>query len=180
LASLPSEDFLEFHIMQMPNGQMSFALCQTLQIGDPLQLSEATGFCCYHVAYREQPLLLAGTGTGLAPLYGIAKDALDQGHKADIYLYHGSLLQKDLYLMRELSRLADTYDQFHYIPCVMNEEAPATGLQGKLDAIVFQQHDNVSQYRVFLCGNPDIVQTMQDKCLAVGVPEDAILVDAFV
>lgn len=180
LASLPSEDFLEFHVMQMPKGQMSTLLCQKLQMGDVLQVSEATGLCCYDIQYQKQTLLLAGTGTGLAPIYGIARDALEQGHQANIYVYHGSLKQQDLYLMRELSRLADIYDQFHYIPCVLNDQPPTTGLQGKLDDIIVQQHDDMAQYRIFLCGNPDIVKTMQARCQTAGVPEKAILADAFV
>ncbi|MDQ6961915.1 MAG: FAD-binding oxidoreductase [Mariprofundaceae bacterium] len=179
LASIPSDDFLELHILQVPQGQMSRFLCQEITVGHSLNISDPVGSCFYNVAYMHQPLILIGTGTGLAPLYGIVKDALNQAHQADIYLYHGSLVQKDLYLMRELTRMMDLHDNFHYVPCVLNEEAPEGGLQGNLEAILPQQHDDLSASRLFICGNPEIVQSIQNVCVAKGMPLDAILTDVF-
>ena len=45
------------------------------------------GSCFYLADDPTRPLLLIGTGTGLAPLAGIVRDALAQGHTGPIRLY---------------------------------------------------------------------------------------------
>ena len=49
--------------------------------------------------------MLAGAGTGLAPLYGIARDALAQGHTGPVWLFHGGVDLRGLYLAEELKAL---------------------------------------------------------------------------
>jgi malonyl-CoA/methylmalonyl-CoA synthetase len=58
--------------------------------GTEFIISAAIGQCFYVSGRSQQPLLLVGSGSGLAPLYGIARSALAQGHEGDIWLYHGS------------------------------------------------------------------------------------------
>src|SRR5690606_38474494 len=67
-------------------------------------------------------MLLAGTGTGLAPLIGIIKSALTQGHNGDITLVHGGLRDDDIYYADELWTLAAVFNNFHYEPCVLNSQ----------------------------------------------------------
>lgn len=85
LANLPDEETLELHIRRAPRGRMSGWLFP----GKP-----------------EQPLLLVGTGTGLAPVAGICKDAISHGHTGTIHIFHGALNPEGLYLQDELSSLA--------------------------------------------------------------------------
>ena len=73
----------------------------------------------------EQPLLLAGTGTGLAPLYGIVRDALDAGpHRAPSGSSTGPGTPRGLYLVEELRELAARHPNLHYRPCVLEGPAP--------------------------------------------------------
>ena len=74
-----------------------------------------SGNCFYLPGQPDEPLLLAGTGTGLAPLYGIARDALTQGHCGPIWLFHGSLNPAGLYLQQELTDLAARHANFQYV-----------------------------------------------------------------
>ena len=70
------------------------------------------GNCFYIPDNPEQNLLLIGTGCGLAPLYGIIRDALAQGHRGAIKLYHGSKTVESLYMSKELKVLDITPSQF--------------------------------------------------------------------
>lgn len=89
---------------------MSDWLCRHLAVGDTLLIEGPSGQCFYMPAL-DQPLLLAGMGTGLAPLYGIVRSALDQGHRAPIYLYAGAKHAEQCYLQTELFALAATHPQ---------------------------------------------------------------------
>ncbi len=107
LASLPYEDdFLEMHIRRIKNGQVSNWIHNGLNWGDSIKISSPHGNCFYLADDSNAPLLLVGTGSGLAPLYGVVRDALSRGHTGKIYLYHGSAFANGLYLTNELKKLA--------------------------------------------------------------------------
>lgn len=137
LASLPREDgTLTFHIKLIPDGQFSSWVHHNLKIDDELFVQGPTGDCFYTSGQPEQNLLLVGTGTGLAPLYGIIHDALKQGHTGEIHLIHGALDPSGLYLTSEMSELAQEHSNVNYHPCVLNSEKIYLRLYRKV--ILFQ------------------------------------------
>ncbi|MBZ0253442.1 MAG: 2Fe-2S iron-sulfur cluster binding domain-containing protein, partial [Candidatus Methylomirabilis sp.] len=76
LASVPESDaLLEVHVRRAPGGRMSGWIFDGLAEGDALSVRGPAGSCFYVPGREDQPMLLIGTGTGLAPLYGIARDA---------------------------------------------------------------------------------------------------------
>lgn len=124
IANRPQDNHrLEFHIRRLPNGQFSTWVHDELLIGSNLKISEAKGSCYYLANQQQNPLLLIGTGSGLAPLIGIIEDALAQGHTEDIHLFHGSHHSEGLYLINELRELEKKYSNFHYTPCVSGQSA---------------------------------------------------------
>ncbi|MDQ6975209.1 MAG: FAD-binding oxidoreductase, partial [Mariprofundaceae bacterium] len=180
LASVPDESFLELHIKHVAKGQMSAWLCQDVHAGMTLSFQGPTGDCFYVPDDLEQTLVLAGTGTGLAPLFGIVRDALAAGHTGDIYLFHASLAMAGLYYMDELRVLVKRYSSLHYIPCVLHGDAPAGGLQGAVDALLVDKIPSFSGMRVYLCGDPAIIKSMRERCFLAGAPMQHIYADAFV
>lgn len=180
LASLPSDPFLELHVKRVPNGAMSSWLFDDVGIGDELAFFGASGDCFYLPENPNQPLLLVGAGTGLAPLYGIIRDALQQGHTGPIHLFHGSLAVPGLYLMDALREMDAAHPQFHYTPCVLHGDTPQDGQQGNIAEIPAKILGSLSGYRVFLCGDPAIVQSLRQNVFLAGASMQAIYSDPFV
>lgn len=180
LASVPGiDDFLELQIRQMPDGQVS-GWAATLKTGDSVTMSQATGQCSYLPGREKQSLLLVGTGTGLAPLIGIARDALQQGHAGPIHLYHGSSTSEGLYLVDELTAMAEASAVFHYHPCV-SRGVPLKGVQfGRAADVALEDFAKLSGWRVFLCGREDMVKTLQKKTFLAGASMSDIFADPFV
>ncbi len=79
---------IEMHVRVYPGGAMSGWLARA-ELGSPVSLGVPAGDCCYLPGDPAAPLLLAGTGTGIAPLLGIARDAVMLGHHGPIALIHG-------------------------------------------------------------------------------------------
>ena len=89
LASVPGEDnWLEFHIdCRLPGAFCDAA--RRLQVGDGLRLGELRGGALHYDAdWQARPLWLLAAGTGLAPLYGLLREALRQEHQGAIRLLH--------------------------------------------------------------------------------------------
>ena len=151
-----------------------------LQPGDKVEISPATGDCFYTPGQPEQNLLLVGTGTGLAPLYGILREALRQDHRGQIQLYHGSSTVDGLYLQEELQAIAKAHDNVHYHPCISRGTPPAGVTSGRANERALTENSKLSGWRIYLCGREDMVKDMQKKTFLAGASMKDIYADPFI
>jgi len=180
IANIPlAKNILEFHIRRLPNGQFSSWVYDELEVGAQLTISEAQGSCHYLPGRAEQPLMLVGTGSGLAPLYGIIADALAQDHSGPIHLFHGSRDLNGLYFVDEMRELAEKFDNFHYTPCISGEGIESDHVQGRAHDIALSSTETLSGWRVFLCGHPEMVNQTKRMAFMKGASMSDIYVDAF-
>ncbi len=178
LASLPHDDALELHVRLIPGGAMSGWLAAEARPGDRLLLQGPAGSCFYVPGRPEQPLLLAGTGTGLAPLYGIVRDALMAGHTGPIYLFHGARTPEGLYLRDELHELAERYPQLRYRPGVLAGGSRDIA-EGPLDVLIRAECPKPAGWRAWLCGDPGLVLALRKKLFLSGLSLKELHADAF-
>jgi NAD(P)H-flavin reductase/ferredoxin len=179
VASLPGEETLELHVRLLPGGAMSGWLRTEARPGEAVRLQGPAGECFYVPGRPEQPLLLAGTGTGLAPLYGIVRDALAQGHTGPIWLFHGARDARGLYLVEALRELAARYSNLHYRPSVLEGRLGEGIAVGALDALIRAECPKPVGWRAFLCGNPELVVSLRKKLFLAGLSLKDIHADAF-
>jgi len=100
IVSLPDESArtgIELHVRVYPGGAMSGWLASA-PAGSPLTLGAPAGECFYLPGGAAGPLLLAGTGTGIAPLVAIVRAALAHRHPGPVALIHGASAPDGLYL----------------------------------------------------------------------------------
>ncbi|MGZ3453764.1 MAG: FAD-binding oxidoreductase [Polyangiales bacterium] len=179
ISSIFEEDYyLELHVRRVEGGQMSGFLVDELAVGDEIELQGPVGDCFYDTEARDRPLLLIATGTGVAPLIGIARDALRNGHSAPIFLYHGARVREGLYLDAELRALASKHANFHYVPCLTRDRVEGIA-RGRAPSIAFAEHGYVSGWKVHLCGDPEMVYDARTRAVAAGAARADVHADAF-
>jgi len=178
LASHPEEDhFLEMHIRIHPDGRMSRRLTTEFQPGHRLHIAGPRGTCFYEGVDADQPLTLIGAGTGLAPLYGVLRDALRQGHRGPIRLYHGARDRSGLYLSDELEKLAAARAQLQYLPAALDANAP---LGGDIVALALaEEAPRAAGTAFFLCGGENLVKRLKRDLFMAGASLKAIRSDVF-
>jgi NAD(P)H-flavin reductase len=180
IANIPHEsNTLEFHIRRLPSGRFSGWLHDEVKVGDSIMVSEPHGHCFYLPERSEQGLLLIGTGSGLAPLEGILTDALKSGHSGSIHLFHGSRDVEDLYRIDEMRKLAQQYPNFFYTPCVSGDHVPEGFVSGRANEVAIETLPNLKGWRVFLCGNPEMVNQTKRQAFMNGASMSDIYADAF-
>lgn len=179
LASVPGEDaLLELHVRVHPRGQMSRWLAVAAP-GTRLALRGPVGECFYTEGRPEQPILLVGTGTGLAPLAAIARDALRRGHAGPLTLVHGARDAGGLYLDDVLKDMAERHANFRHVRCVLAGE-PGDGLEvGDVVEVALRHAPPLKGARVFLCGGPPEVARLRKQCFLRGAALRDISSDAF-
>ncbi len=179
VAGLPEEDVLEFHVRLIPNGRMSGWLHNDACVGDRVTTLGPSGECFYVPGNEDQPLLLAGTGTGLAPLWGVLRDALRCGHRGPIHVFHGAVHQGGLYLCDELRSLTQTHEHVTYTPVLLTgDPIPGTEI-GAIDKVILGRFPKLAGWRAYLAGDPDIVRSLKMQLFLAGAGSRDILADAF-
>lgn len=180
LASVPKHDAcLHLHVRRLPQGKLSGWIHEALRPGQTVEIRGPGGDCFYVPGRPEQEIVLIGTGSGLAPLYGILRDALSQGHSGSIRLFHGSRSRAGLYLTGELRELAQEHSNFDYLPCVSGEEPGVGVAAGRVHEIAFREAPDFKNRRVFLCGHPEMVSAAKKRAFLNGAAMQDIYADPF-
>ncbi len=185
LASLTTEPFLEFHVRLLPGGRMSSWL-RDLPVGTPAQIRGPAGECFYVPGRSAQPLLLIGVGTGLSPLFGVVREALQKQHTGPLALIHGARSPSGLYLREELTQLARQHPNLTYQPVVLEDngdgqnDALAACVVSSLEAFLKARFAKLGGHRAFLCGDADLVGQLRKQVFLQGCSRKDILADAFV
>ncbi|MBX2857149.1 MAG: 2Fe-2S iron-sulfur cluster binding domain-containing protein [Cellvibrionaceae bacterium] len=180
VASLQPE--LEFHIKHIPQGEFSNWVATALQTGDTLYLQGPMGTCFYTSGKPEQPLVLAGIGTGLAPLYGILREALEQQHSGEVFLYVGAKSSENFYYVEKLKQLESSYSNVQVKFICQHTTADHSGdyyVPGDIYEIIKQRHPDMKQHKIFLCGAESFVRKLKKQCFLAGANMNEILVDTF-
>ncbi|MGZ0704972.1 iron-sulfur-binding ferredoxin reductase [Pseudomonas sp. L5B5] len=170
LASLPEEDrFLEFHLDCRYPGQFSDAARQ-LRLGDPMRLGELRGGALhYDPDWQQRPLWLLAAGTGLAPLFGVLREALRQDHQGSIRVIHVAHDASEHYLAKPLEALAANRPQ---LTVELLEGA-------QLGSFLAQLRLVSRQTQALLCGHPDSVEAFSRRLYLAGLPRNQLLADVF-
>ena len=180
IASLPSDPYLELHVRRVPGGIVSTWLHDEVKAGDEVRWSGPHGSCFYTPEARDHSMLLAGTGTGLAPLWGILRDALAQGHAGRIDIIQGGLHPGRLYLIDELRDLAQTGRVRVHFSVLEGADEPLGFRPEPMEELVrYALRDSSASPRVFLCGDPTIVRSLQRATFLAGVASENIFADPF-
>jgi CDP-4-dehydro-6-deoxyglucose reductase, E3 len=183
IASLPTDEYLEFHVRVLPGGTLSQWFIKA--VGEAITILGPMGECTYIPDEPERVLVLAATGTGLAPLVGVVRAARVAQHRGPVHLYHGARTPEELYYLDELERLSQEFESLQ-VTCVCMDGVDAARVsshvslvKGDLVETVLMRHPKPADQRSYLCGNPAFVQKLKKKLYLAGASLSRIHSDPF-
>jgi NAD(P)H-flavin reductase/ferredoxin len=170
LASLAdADDYLEFHLDCRHAGAFSTA-ARAFAVGQPLRLGELRGGALhYDHDWHARPLWLLAAGTGLAPLWGVLREALRQGHSGAIRVLHLAHDATEHYLAEPLAALSAQHANLQ-VQLVSTAELPVALAELRLVS---------RQTMALLCGSPASVEAFSRRLYLLGLPRNQILADVF-
>jgi truncated hemoglobin YjbI len=122
---------------------------------------------------------MLATGTGDGALLALAREALASGHAASIDFYHGARRAEDIYLHAELADLARPHDGFNYRPWLNGDSGFADARRAHISDFAFEEHPDLSQSEVFLCGSPRMVEEARWRAVRAGARRECIRADTY-
>lgn len=179
IASGPGAAEIELHVRLIPGGAMSSHLAGLCAESVPCVVAGPFGDCTYRENEPDRPILLIGSGTGLAPLLGVIRHAISSQHRGKISLYHGAIEACGLYYHEEIGRLASEGSNFSYFACADMPSEESEILCGSPLQHALEAHPDLTGWRVYLCGHPAMARAAQRKTFLAGADLACIHVDAF-
>ncbi len=168
LASLPGEDpWLEFHIDCSRPGAFS-EIARELAVGDQLRLGQLQDSALhYEPDWQARPLLMLAAGTGLAPLWGLLREALRQGHAGPIRLLH--FCRGESYLRVALEQLAERH------PNLSVERVDRQQATERLQSLRIASRQELA----LICGAAAFVDECAKRLFMTGLPRGQVFSDVF-
>ena len=180
IANIPEKDgYIELHLKLINKGAMSNWIKNDAYIGCKVHLQGPIGDCFYINPNKENfPIVLAGTGTGLAPLLAVALDAISKQHEGNIILIHGGVFSKDLYLDNELQALEKQYKQLSYKTCVLQSDGRHQ--KNNIDTLLVNTLKENPLAKVYICGPEETTKKLKTTAFLAGIPSSCIYSDTFI
>ncbi|MBE3638176.1 2Fe-2S iron-sulfur cluster binding domain-containing protein [Mangrovicoccus sp. HB182678] len=170
---------IELQIRALPGGRFTDRILPGLAAGDALRLELPRGVFRYRPG-DFRPLVLAATGTGIAPLAAILAELAAAPEEAPpVALYWGMRSEADLYLLDDLARLGAGLDDFALVPVLSRGGPDWPGRRGHVQAAVLADFPSLEDHALYLCGNPGMIATARRMFLAAGASVNHLYTDSF-
>jgi ferredoxin-NAD(P)+ reductase (naphthalene dioxygenase ferredoxin-specific) len=178
MAGLCTDDEMEFHIRQVPDGRVTGYIANQLKVGDSVRVTGPLG-TAYLRTKHIGPMLCVAGGSGLAPVLSIVRGALARGMTNPIHVYFGVRAQDDIYGADWLSELTSKHRNLHVHVVVASGRHNPPARSGLVTDAVAQDWDTLAGWRAYLCGAPPMVDAATLLVRQRGVPAEHIYADAF-
>jgi CDP-4-dehydro-6-deoxyglucose reductase, E3 len=182
MATAPhSDELLALHIRHMPGGLFTDQVFGTLKEKDILRFEGPLG-TFFLREDSEKPIVMVASGTGFAPIKAMIDHWAHQQSTRPISLYWGGRRPADLYMNALCEEWAKTLPNFRYIP-VISDALPEdnwSGRTGFVHKAVMHDLQNLSDYQVYACGAPIMVEAAQRDFVAeCKLPNEEFFADSF-
>ena len=137
MASSPHVDVsLSVSVKRVPGGLASNYLCDRIKPGDILETLEPMGtFVPKLDPQNRRTIVLIGAGSGITPLFSMAKSALHVEPNSRIWLIYGNRNQESIIYKAHLDAMEQAYgkSRFQVTHILSQPSAGWTGVEGRLN-----------------------------------------------
>ncbi|MGD0288111.1 MAG: 2Fe-2S iron-sulfur cluster-binding protein [Candidatus Binataceae bacterium] len=179
IASSPgSPDRIELIVKRIPGGGFSDQIDRLVR-GFELAIRGPYGMSYLRAA--DRPVLLVATGSGIAPLLSMLRCCAAQNVDRSFQLYYGARRQSDLIFLDEIHQLELLLPRLSFKPTLSaldaGDEWP--GAVGRVTQVLQREIPDASPYDAYICGQPEMCESVSTLLLAKGIPENRIFRDDF-
>ena len=160
-------------------GGAATALFEGLDEGQHVQASGPYGRFCLMPADANRRYLLVGTGTGVTPYRAMLPqlDAMMRTRGVEVVLLFGCRNPEELLYGDDFRAFARSHPGFRFVPCFSRElpaddhpAAHADVRRGYVQDVLPEFAPSAEGDIAYLCGNPNMVDTMFDALKNAGLP----------
>ncbi|MEN4922342.1 2Fe-2S iron-sulfur cluster-binding protein [Achromobacter spanius] len=178
MASPPAGNLVDFHVRRIPGGRYTDQWLGQARAGADVEIEAPLGVFSYHEE-DWRPLIMMATGTGIAPIKAILESLLDNEDCPPVTLYWGMRTEADLYLRDVIESWAGRLYEFNFVPVLSRAGEGWQGRRGHVQQAVMEDHDDLSEHAIYLCGAPEMIRQAKSLLAARGASLDHMYADSF-
>lgn len=168
---------LEFVVKRIDGGAFSGRI-DALEAGALLDLRGPYG--TGYLRDGTDPVVLVAVSSGIAPLLSILRTAEENDDGRPFSLFYGARTRADLVMVDEIERLQNAID-LRFFPTLSQptEDCMWHGHVGRVTKLVQRELQDASQLDAYLCGKPEMCDSIGLLLEAKGADQSRILFDRF-
>ncbi|GAB4004970.1 phenylacetate-CoA oxygenase/reductase subunit PaaK [Spirosoma migulaei] len=186
ISSVPAET-LRITIKRVQNGEISRFLLDTLRVGDILTSLHPAGRFTFD-EHEAGDVVLLGAGSGITPLFALAKQVLLTTSTRSITLLYSSPNERTIIFREELDELQRQFpDRFRILYLLSNPAEDWNGLRGRLNNVMLERllptlvgASDPELVHFYICGPGDYMRMAQFTLVFSGFRLDQIRRENFV
>lgn len=168
---------MELTVRRKTPGLVSSYMLDQVKADDTLTLSSPEGNFHYLPARDTRDVIFIAGGTGITPFMGMTEHLLKEIPDIRIQLFYGSRRSDDIIFHSRLASLAAQYSRFK-MNLIIEEPSPDwEGETGRIDAPFLFRHfqpERLAGQTFFLCGPRQMVDSIEESLLGMGVRKQRI------
>ena len=170
IASQPGMDYIELIADTRAGGPGSQFFANAKE-GDVVEILGPLGIFTYK--QNDGPLIFWSTGTGVVPFMSIIEGIYSINPDKKVILNTSFKHEEDIFAKVEFENLALKYKNFTYNLYITQPGGDWKGLSGRITEY-FANLNNAKDFDHYLCGVKPMVEDIQLKLKALGVPDEQV------
>ena len=155
-------------------GVVTQHLHKQARVGDEVDIQ--VGGDWYYARDMADSVVLLGGGIGLTPLMSIVRYVDEDAPETRLDLVYSVQTPSELLFREELEAMAERNSRIRNIFSVTKPGSESwKGRTGRIDADLLKQEDVDLEALFYICGPPEMIQSMMAMLGGMGVPESRIL-----
>lgn len=176
IASVPDGNRFELCLNLVKDGRFSPHLFQ-LRPGDRVPMKGPVG--TFTLRNPGKDALFVATGTGIAPMRGLAPQAIESGPDARVTLLFGVRHEHGILYRDHFEAMAAEHPNFGFVPTLTRPSASWTGLSGRVQQHLDALLDGRTNIDVYICGLKEMVNSVRDHLNERGFDRRQIITEKY-
>ncbi|WP_430453363.1 2Fe-2S iron-sulfur cluster-binding protein [Rhodopirellula europaea] len=181
IASPPTrENYIEITVKREDDGEVSRFLHDHVDQGETLELTGPFGRFTFSGSEHDSVVLIGG-GVGITPLMSIVRALVDTAWKNDIYFLYSCRSPHDFIFRDELKDIQQDNENLHLAVTFSRTLEDVEGFhRGRITReFIAASVPGLTVKRVYICGTPEMAKAIKEMLQELGVPQNAIALEAF-
>lgn len=183
ISSHPNSDYFRITVKRVPDGLASGYLVDKVQVGAVLDVEAPRGEFCLDQE-SERPVVFISAGVGVTPFLSILDDLAATGSSREVVLVNGVRNGREHIMRQRLEEIEAKNSNVrvidvHSTPDENDEEGRDFDAAGRINVDMMKTFLTSNDYDFFICGPPEMMQGLIGGLADWGVPEAAIITEAF-
>lgn len=182
------DDYIAVTVKRVEGGKVSNYLNDHLKEGVQLEVIEPSGkFYVENSVKFQRHIVLIGGGSGITPLFSIARAVLFNEPKSKVSLIYANRNEESIIFLQRLAELKKKFpNRFHVTHILSQPELDTTinHLRGRLDQSklrnISQNFPSQIETHFYLCGPGKLMEMAHSTLIAQGIQENHIFSEKFV